>query len=151
MVQRRPLVFSNLFDVMADVNHLRRGCTPGGNWTLAQTCWHLETVMNRQMRPGPYPPNSPIQNQNRPALEDILATGVIPSGIPAPPEAVPPANVPNSAIDQFLVALRAFESRTEPYAPHRLFGNLKREEMQKLALIHCAHHLSHLLPTTARI
>ncbi len=151
VIQRRPLVFENCFDVIADVNHLRRGCTPGGNWTLAMVCKHLDTAMKFAMRPGPYPENAPVQNQNRPALEDILATGMLPAGIPAPAEAVPPIDTPDSAIDDFLVTLRAYEARTDPYAPHRLFGNLKRFEARKLALIHCAHHLSHLLPTTARI
>jgi hypothetical protein len=150
-MQRRPLTFTNFFDVIADVNHLRRGYTPGGNWTLAQVCRHLDIAMTNAMRPGPYPENTPIQNQNRPALEDILETGMLPEGIPATAEGVPPADAPESAIDNFLVTLKKYEAHTDAYAPHRLFGDMKRFEARKLALIHCAHHLSHLLPTTARL
>ncbi|HEX3358858.1 MAG TPA: DUF1569 domain-containing protein [Tepidisphaeraceae bacterium] len=144
---RRELQFSNTSELKSDIQKLRK--TPHkqlGNWSLAKTCWHLETAIRLRMVPGPFPPNTPEQNATRPRLEEILSSGQLPSGIQAPDPAVPPADAADASIDTLLATIDRFDSYKEPFAPHRIFGNLTDAEVRKLNLIHCAHHLSYLVP-----
>ena len=150
MPQRRPLSFSGPRDVADEVTRLRAGpyerC---GQWSLNQVCRHLDGSLTFAMRPGPHPANTPQQDANRPMFDRVLASGRLPSGIGSPPAFVPPEDADESAVDALLDTLRRFDEFPGPFGPHRLFGNLTRDEMRRLAMIHCAHHLSHLVPTTA--
>ena len=150
MPARRPLRFSGFSEVADEVRRLRTGrYERAGQWSLEQACRHLDQSMQFAMRPGPHPANTPDQDANWPKFDAIVASGVLPSGIPAPAHVTPPAECDAAAIDGFLETLRRFEAFPGPYGPHRLFGNLTREQVQRLALIHCAHHLSHLVPSAA--
>src|SRR5262249_27856985 len=131
---------------IADVQNLRRGCTQCGSWSLSQTCWHLETAIRLRMVPGPFPADSPEQIARKPKLAEILATNKLPSGIQAPAPAVPPTDANESAIDALMATLKQWDAYKGEIAPHRLFGHLTETEAKKLNLIHCAHHLSHLVP-----
>jgi hypothetical protein len=146
--QRRELRYDSEDDVIADVQRLRRGHRKLGNWSLSQTCHHLAATLRPRMQPGPFPPNTPEQDVRRPALQQVLATGKLPGGIEAPPFAVPPADAGDSAIDAFIDTLTQFKNHPGPLAPHRVFGNMPDANMRRLNLIHCAHHLSNLIPTT---
>ena len=44
---RRTLRFNSLDEVMPDVERLLEGHSTVGNWSLAQICRHLSTVMRR--------------------------------------------------------------------------------------------------------
>jgi hypothetical protein len=145
--RREELRFANVADVIADVQQLRRGYGQTGNWSLPQICWHLETATRLRMTPGPFPANTPEQDARRERLREILATGRLPSGIDAPAPAIPPSNVDESAIDSLIATLTRWDEYTGPIAPHRLFGNMPEADLRKLNLIHCAHHLSYLVPT----
>ncbi len=149
MSTRRILRFSSPDDVIDDVKLLRAGCSKVGRWSLEQTCWHLNTVITNLMRPGPHPANTPQQNAAGARLEIILASESIKAGMPAPEKAVPPGDCGREAIDQFIETTQRWKSFGGPYAPHPLFGNLSNDEMRRLHLIHCAHHLSHLVPKDA--
>jgi hypothetical protein len=59
----------------------------------------------------------------------------------------PPANVPESTIDDLIASLKQLKAYKGEIAPHRLFGHIPDAEARKLNLIHCAHHLSYLVPT----
>jgi hypothetical protein len=145
-LQRRQLRLSTTDEVIAEIERLRKGCRATGNWNLAQVCWHLETATRFRLAPGPYPANTPEQTAARPKLEMILAGQQIPKGIEAPQVAVPPPVVGDEAIDACIATLRRFEAAKGPFAPHRIFGNLSDAEMRRLNLVHCAHHLGHLVP-----
>ena len=80
-------------------------------------------------------------------LEAILASGRLPSGIEAPQPAIPPDDASDASVEALLATIDRFESFNGPIAPHRIFGNLSDAEARKLNLIHCAHHLSYLVPT----
>lgn len=149
MPDRRPLSFSGLRDVADEIGRLRAGAHARcGRWSLDQICRHLDASLTFAMRPGPHPANTPQQDANRAMFEQVLASGRLPSGIEAPPAFVPPDDADGSAVDALLVTLRRFDEFPGPFGPHRLFGNLTRDEMRTLAMIHCAHHLSHLVPVT---
>jgi hypothetical protein len=145
MSRRTDLTFASVDDVLAEIILLRRGCAPAGNWSLEQTCWHLNAVMSYLMSPGPHavPDTSP---PDRETLQRILAGGQIPDGIIAPERAIPPAFCAADAADNFIQTVERFRTFQGPFAPHRLFGHLTLDEGRRLSMLHCARHLSFLVP-----
>jgi hypothetical protein len=143
--RREGLSFATSDDVVADINRLRRGYAKCGSWSLPAMCYHLESTLKARMTPGPFPPNTPEQDAARPKFQQVLASGKLPK-IDAPAPFLPSANVDESAIDAFIATLKRFDAYGQPFAPHRIFGNLSPEEIRRLNLIHCAHHLSYLVP-----
>lgn len=147
--RRDGLAFADEEAVAADVRALRdRGYARAGAgaWTLPQACFHLDQALQSRMKPGPFPPNTPEQDARRPVLEQTLATGKLPDGLPAPDAFIPPDDVGDDAVDAFLARLAQFKAYPGPIAQHRLFGNLPDDVARRLNLIHCAHHLSYLVP-----
>ena len=101
---RRKLQFANTSELKSEIQMLRKKPHKQlGNWSLAKTCWHLETAIRLRMVPGPFPPNTPEQNANRAKLEMLLSTGQLPSGIQAPDAAIPPDNTTDASIDAWLL------------------------------------------------
>jgi hypothetical protein len=150
MPERRPLKFSAFDEIADDVRRLRSGgCERTGAWTLPQACHHLNESLKWSMRPGPFPPNTPEQEASTPRFEQILASGRLPDGLPGPEAMMPPPDAGDAAVDAFLDTLERYDAYDGPLAPHRLFGHRSRDELRQLARIHCAHHLSHLVPATA--
>jgi hypothetical protein len=142
---KRPLKFADADAVAADVRLLCQGYSQSGNWSLQQSCWHLAKALRSSMRPGPHEPvETGIVKKMQ--LRAILLAGRIPSGVKAPDHVVPPTDVPESAIEDFLAALEELKQFKGDFAPHRMLGNVGHEDFIRLHLIHCAHHLSHLRP-----
>ncbi len=146
---RRPnLTFASEDAVVEDVKQLRKGYAQSGNWSLPQVCCHLDLAVQARMAPGPFPQDTDEQAGRRPILERIMASGQLPDGIVAPDPMVPPAHCGDDAIDAFLATMQKFKAFPGPIAPHRIFGTLNDVDARKLNLIHCARHLSFLIPTT---
>jgi hypothetical protein len=137
---RRPLKFADADAVAADVRQLREGYSKSGNWTLEQACWHLAKALRASLRPGP-PPSVRTGLIKKIQLRAILLARRIPSGVNAPEHIVPPADVPESAIDDFLAALQELKQFKGEFAPHRMLGNVEHDDFVRLHMIHCAHHL----------
>jgi hypothetical protein len=148
VARREGLIFSSVDDVIADVQRLRRGSVKTGAWSLPQVCWHLEATTQLRMVPGPFPLDTPEQIARKAKLREIFATNKLPAGIEAPPPAIPPSDAGESAIDALIATLKRWDAYTDPIAPHRIFGHLSDADIRKLNLIHCAHHLSHLVPSS---
>lgn len=144
--RRTGLRFADEDAVVADVRHLRKGCARAGNWTLPQACWHLDAALRSRMKPGPHPATTPEQAARRPQLEQVLASGRLPDGLVAPDHFTPPPACGDEAIDAFLATIEQFKAYPGPIVPHRLFGQLPDADARRLNLIHCAHHLSNLVP-----
>ena len=147
MPQRREIQFNSVADIVADVRKLRKGYETAGQWTLPQVSYHLNRTLLSSMKPGPYPDDTPEQIAAKPGVRTMLMTGKIPPGIVAPSETAPPATVPESAIDEFLETLVRFDHYHKPLAPHWRFGRMDDGDRRRHQLLHCAHHLSHLVPT----
>jgi hypothetical protein len=145
--RRTGLSFADEDAVIADVQKLRRGHAKAASWSLAQTCYHLDFATKARMQPGPFPPNTPEQDARYRAVPKILAAGKLPDGINAPAQAVPPKSCDEKVIDDLIATLTTFKNFKGEIAPHRLFGKLSDSEARRLNLIHCAHHLSYLVPT----
>jgi hypothetical protein len=147
MPERRSLNFSSLDEIAEDVRRLRRaGYGKAGQWSLPQVCHHLNQSLQWSLRPGPFPPDSPEQQASTPRLQQIFESGRLPAGIQAPDHMLPPTDASDAAIDAFLTTLKRYDDHQGELAPHRLFGHRTRDELRRLVRIHCAHHLSHLVP-----
>jgi hypothetical protein len=148
MIERRSIKFTCADDVIADVQRLRSGpYERSGSWSLEQVCWHLNFVMNYFMSPGQHamPATTPQAREN---LQRILTGGQIPTGIRSPEPALPPESCSGDCVDSFIATMQRYNSFPGPFAPHRLFGPLTVDEGRQLTMIHCAHHLSHLVPAS---
>jgi hypothetical protein len=144
-VERRALRYPDFNAVKTDVQNLRtKDYQQLGNWTLSQIAWHLNKAFEFPLNT---PATDPTDEQRafRPALEQFLSTGSLPAGIKAPDIAVPPATANDSDVDALLATLDRAAAHNRP-AQHRRFGPLTAEEFHRLSLLHCAHHLSYLLP-----
>jgi hypothetical protein len=143
--ERRRLKFANADEVAAEVGRLRKGYTQAGEWSLAQMCGHLDMAIRYSMQPAPERKNETTFLQWL-QLKLILAFGRLPAGIAAPKRITPPDDTPDSAIDEFLVALREMKDFKGEFSPHPRLGKIKRRNYVRLHLIHCAHHLGFLSP-----
>ena len=87
---RRTLRFNSLDEVMPDVERLLEGHSTLGNWTLAQTCHHLATVLRRVVDLPASTPVDPSQWVPEERNREVLESGMVPEGMPAPPVLLPP-------------------------------------------------------------
>lgn len=144
---RRSLRFDSLDEVMPDVERLLEGHTTAGTWSLAQICCHLALVLRRIVDLPASTPFEPPPGFGEDLKRQVMESGRIPEGLPAPP-AIQPAEAldPHEEADHLRQALAYFRAAPGPLAPHRFFGPLSREEWDCIQRIHCAHHLSFAIP-----
>ncbi len=146
---RRALRFEDLGQVAEEVKRLRRGgYVRAGKWGLAQVCEHLALALEAMMTGFPRPFPWWVRWLGGPVVRAwVFATGRFPAGLPTPAGVAPAADVDEgAAIHHLLEALERFTRFDGPLAPHPAFGRLSRRQWERLHLIHCAHHLSFLLP-----
>jgi hypothetical protein len=148
----RALRFENLAQVAVEVERLRRrGYARAGQWGLAQVCEHLALALEATMTGFPRPFPWWVRRLLGPPLGVcILLTGRFPAGLPMPAGVAPPAGVAEEeALRHLRQALEQFQRFGGSLAPHPAFGRLSRRQWERLSLLHCAHHLSFLLPRDA--
>jgi len=144
---RRTLGFASLDEVMPEVERLRQGHTTVGTWTLAQICRHLATVLRRVADLPASTPRDPSQELGEERKREVLESGRLPEGLPAPPGVLPEGTLDEAEEAENLRRAIAYsQSSPGPVAPHRFFGPLTRDEWHRLQCIHCAHHLSFAIP-----
>ena len=154
--ERRKLTFVTLDDVVKDAENLQaKGYEKAGNWDLGQVCLHLADWMRFPMDGFPKPP-LPIRlmlGMIRVTLGKKMyrqyTTEGMPAGKPTMPQSVAkPGEDPLAAIAKLRETVERFKAFTGPIHPSPLFGALNRDEAARLQLVHCAHHLSFLVPKT---
>ncbi|MDB5296207.1 MAG: hypothetical protein JWO31_2190 [Phycisphaerales bacterium] len=145
--RRTELNYPGAAAVVADLRRLRRGYARTGAWSLEQACWHLRAATEAVLRP-PAGPATPEQAAARPVLEQVLA-GAYPPGLDAPGPFVPPADAGPGEVDALVETLGRLVAYPHPTAAHRRFGPVTRDELVRLVLVHCAHHLGFLVPVGA--
>jgi hypothetical protein len=101
------------------------------------------------MRPGPH---DPVRGGLGRWLlaKGILVVGRLPSGVYAPERITPAKDVPESATDEFLTALEDLKNYKGEFAPHPKLGKLSHRSFMRLHMIHSAHHLGFLTPTSGQ-
>jgi hypothetical protein len=155
--ERRKLTFATLDDVVRDAETLlARGYDRAGNWDLAQVCSHIENWMSFPLDGFPKAP-LPIRMMlgmvrvtlGKGMLTKYLADGM-PSGKPTMPQSVhPPGGDAAAAVAKLRETAARFKAHTGPIHPSPLFGPMDQDTARRLQLVHCAHHLSFLIPKTA--
>ncbi len=93
-------------------------------------------------------PQDPSQWVSAERKQEVFDSGMLPEGIPAPPQVEPTGTYDDrTEAENLRQAIAYFQSSPGPVIPHRVFGPLTRDEWERLQLIHCAHHLSFAIPT----
>jgi hypothetical protein len=145
---RRTLRYGSLEEVMPDVERLlEEGHTTVGTWTLPQICRHVATVMRRVVDLPASTPSDPSQWVGDERKREVLETGLLPEGLPGPPEVMPVGAIDaRQEAEGLRQAIAHYKASPGPVIPHRLFGPLTKAEWDRLQLIHVAHHLSFAIP-----
>ena len=153
---RRKLEFATFDDVIREVQSLQAGgYLATGKWNLAQICGHLAEWLRFPL--DGYPKSIlPIRlmmwvmrHTTAPGqLRKVLETKSWPAGTPTIPQTVPgvDAETDAAAVQKLSAAIDRFQKHEGEFQPSPLFGKLDRDRMTQLQLIHCAHHLSFLVP-----
>lgn len=81
------------------------------------------------------------------SLRKILKSGEMGKGMPTMPETVHKAGEnPDQPIERLAKSIDRLSSAQEPTYPSPVFGKMSKEELVRLQLIHCTHHLGFLIP-----
>jgi hypothetical protein len=145
---RRPLRFSRLSEVMPEVDRLLTGHRLVGQWTLGQVCNHLSTSIIGSIEGTSFRFPWLLRKTIGPMLvRRIIETGRMPRGIKAPPTLQPRPGLDDRAEAEALRAtVNYFGMHSGPLADHPLGGPIGRDAWDRFHAVHCAHHLSYLLP-----
>lgn len=152
---RRNLSFSDLDAVIRDAESLRAGGYERvGNWDLAQTCRHLADWMRYPVDGFPRAP-LPVRLMlwairhtiGRRELRRLLESGAMTSGRPTLRDTIPaPGGDEKEAVEKLREAVTRLQGHGGQRYSSPIFGEIDRETLISLQLIHCAHHLSFLTP-----
>jgi len=152
--ERRKLTFATLDEVVADAENLQaKGYEKAGNWDLSQVCLHLVDWMSFPMDGFPKPP-LPIRFMlwslrntiGKSMFRKYLIEGM-PTGKPTMPQTIKePSGDPTVAILKLKETVERFKAHTGVIHPSPLFGAMNKDDATRLQLVHCALHLSFLVP-----
>jgi hypothetical protein len=152
MAERRRLSFSNLTEVMPDVDRLAPANHTVGQWSLAQICNHLSTTFRYSIDGFPGKPVPWLLRKvlAGPIMRKMVQTGEMPAGQQGPAYLVPaPGLDARAEVESLRTELARFISHKGPLAFHPFFGTLTREQWDVLHRFHCALHLGFALPNDA--
>ena len=147
---RRTTRYGSLDEIMPDVDRLLEGHTTVGNWSLAQICRHLATVMRLAVD---LPASTPLDASRWVGEEQkqaVLRVGPGPGGNSRPPAVMPAEALgEREEAEGLRQAIAYYKASPGPVVPHVLFGFADQGGMGPVPLIHVAHHLSFAVPKTA--
>jgi hypothetical protein len=84
-------------------------------------------------------------------LREMLAGGAMPAGLPTLRETVPArGGDAKAAVERLCAVVLRFCSHEGELHPSPVFGEMDRETLAQLQLLHCSHHLSFLIPEAER-
>ncbi|MBL8867280.1 MAG: DUF1569 domain-containing protein [Planctomycetia bacterium] len=157
MPERRPLRFDSLAEVVRDAeNLLANGYDKAGNWDLGQCANHLAywlTCPIDGFGKAPLVAQAFLwfaRNTVGPGqLKKILANGFPPGGMTDPASVKPSDGNDAAAVQKLKTAVARFEAHDGPIVPSPFFGPMDKDTNRKLQQVHCAHHLSFLIPKQA--
>jgi hypothetical protein len=146
---RRELNYTSLDEVLADAERLSSGRVKTlGNWSPGQVYRHLANAFNGSI--DGFPEDFPwyIRLMAKLFRKRILA-GTMPPGIKLPPGFAKAVLPEPTTTEEGLADLRAAVARLgrEPRrARHPVFGEMTREEWDRIHLQHASLHMSFLMP-----
>jgi Protein of unknown function (DUF1569) len=152
---RRDLKFRDLNEVVQDAEGLlKRGYDQLGNWDLSQISNHLANWLTYPVDGFP-PMSAPIaiimwmmrHTVGRKKLKSYLASGKFPPGKPTIPQTVfKPGGNEKEGVARLRKAAKWLNDHAGDIYPSPLFGRMTKDEAVGMQLVHCAHHLSFLVP-----
>lgn len=154
-IARRQLTFATLDEVIADAERLlATGYSATGKWDLSQVCRHLAEWLRFPVQG--FPKMNPVfglifgilrKTVGRKKLERYLDSKSFPAGKPTIPVTVFAAGGDAAeAVDLLKQQAVALKNHRGMIHPSPLFGAMTYDEAVQMQLIHCAHHLSFLVP-----
>jgi hypothetical protein len=148
---RRTLAFDSLDRVMPDVDHLLEGHATVGNWSLSQVCNHLAKMMISSVEGFPEMAPWVLRKSIGPIIiRRLVKNGRFPEGIKLSDVYLPTrCDDARAEAEALRATLSLFSAHTGTFAEHSLGAKLSRREWERLHCIHCAHHLSFVLPAAA--
>jgi hypothetical protein len=155
LVTRRKLTFGTLDEVSRDAENLFAvGYDKAGNWDLSQVCGHIADWMTFPIAGFPKAP-LPIRMMlgmvrvtlGKGMFRKYLTNGM-PAGKPTMPQSVHQPGDEKAAVARLKEAVERMKAHTGPIHPSPLFGKMTKSEAVQLQMVHCAHHLSFLVPKT---
>lgn len=148
---RRQLDFHSFDEVLADVDRLHRGgYAKAGNWALGQICDHLGYFMEAGLTGAQFRVPWLLKVLfGRAVLKRILTQRRMKEGVFTPQKPLPaPGGDEAAAVARFRQVVDRF-AKAADYQPSPFFGPMTPEQAREVQLIHCAHHLSFLVPKGA--
>lgn len=145
--RRKGLAFSDLAEVISDVRRLRDGHKTLGRWTLAQICTHLAGGINGSID-GLDLSRHRFKRFffSRTILRYTFRFG-IPADYRVDPGIEPTSDPdPDEAVSDLARAIDRYLSHRGPLQAHPLFGRMRRDVWDRVHRVHCAHHLSFVIP-----
>jgi hypothetical protein len=148
MPERRTLEFARLEEVMPEVDRLLAGHSTLGNWSLGQVCNHLAGGIQKSVDGyGVQAPWLVRETMGRIIKKRILGERRMKTGIKLPEEFLPKPGLDARAEAEALRAsITYYLAHPGPRALHPFFGRMTGDEWDRLHRIHCAHHLSFVVP-----
>lgn len=146
---RRTVHYASLQEVLADAERLSSGDAKTlGNWSAGQIYRHLARAFNGSI--DGFKATFPWYIRLMAGLfKKKLIAGAMPPGIKLPPNFARTVIPEPTSVEEGLAELRAAIARLEQ-EPHRakspVFGNLTKEEWDRIHLNHAQLHMSFLVP-----
>ena len=153
-MQRRTPTFDTLADAVRDAeNLLATGYDRAGTWSLGQVGGHLANWLSYPLDGFPKVPLllKPVAwlmkvTSGKRMLRNILANGFKP-GTMTVAQSVPSSTAGDAdGVAKLTAAVERYLAHTGPVRPSPLFGAMTKETAERLQRVHCAHHLSFLVP-----
>lgn len=137
----RTLTFADEQAAIADINALRGGYQAGGQWTLAQACWHCAWPVSRALHAPPSLVIADEQRSNQAFVDQVISNGWPTDPLTASAEMTPGTQIGAEAIDELVSTLQRMASYPHSHVDTFIFGPLETERFRRFVLIHTAHHM----------
>ncbi len=146
---RRKLAYKSFDELLADADRLSAGAVKTlGNWSPGQIFRHLAIAYNGSI--DGFKTTFPwIMRFAAGMFKNKLINGAMPPGLKVPAslarEVMPEATSTEDGLAQLHAAVERLK-REPKRADHPVFGNLSKEEWDKIHLNHANLHMSFLVP-----
>ncbi len=148
---RRSLDYSSFEELLADADRLASGPVQAlGNWSDGQIFKHLALAYNGSIDGFAMTFPLPFRLMAR-LFKKKLINGAMPPGFTLPGDGGKSVTPGPTSTEEGLAALHAAVGRLErePHrATHPMFGDLTKDEWNKIHLKHASLHMSFLVPTS---
>ena len=143
------MTFQTIDDLDLFLNELKtKKVTTTGNWSIAQILCHIGDSIDfcLSQKKGAFVVPDFIQNTiGKLLLNKFFLFGKMDGGLPNPiKKGEPMDGNPSIELDRVISLSKKFMNHTGPFNKHPVFGNLSKEEIIKLHLLHCANHFSYI-------